>query len=42
MIRMTNGTEYHSKLPDHILAVDPREPIKEGCAPWIGIHCRKP
>ncbi|CAK9023055.1 unnamed protein product [Durusdinium trenchii] len=32
VVRMTNGTEYHSKLPDHILAFDPREPPKEGSA----------
>jgi len=30
VVRMTNGTEYHSKLPDHILARDPREPAQEG------------
>lgn len=29
VVRMTNGTEYHSKLPDHILAHDPREPPKD-------------
>lgn len=29
VVRMTNGKEYHSKLPDHILAHDPREPSQD-------------
>ncbi|CAE7460806.1 unnamed protein product [Symbiodinium natans] len=29
VVRMTNGQEYHSKLPHHLLARDPRPPVEE-------------
>lgn len=29
VVRMTNGQEFHSKLPDHLLARDPRPPVEE-------------